>query len=121
MATTSNTVGINVSGIEKIKKAISDYKSAVKKKADIGAKKSVIEKAIKGTKSEAALKTLCNTIDKEINNMLNDLDKYSKYLDTLAATYKKSDSDNSSFNYAYSSLSTGGNFSVAPGDGSGKK
>ena len=87
MATTSNTIGINVGGIEKIKKAISDYKAAVKKKADIGAKKSLIEKAIKGTKSEAALKTMCTRIDDEINNMLNDLDKYSKYLDTFLALF----------------------------------
>lgn len=101
MATTSNTIGINISGIEKMKKAIASYKAAIKKKADIGAKKSLIEKAIKGTKSEAALNAMCTRIDAEIVSMLNDLDKYSKYLDTLAATYKKNDTDNSSFNVQY--------------------
>jgi hypothetical protein len=100
MATSSTTVGINVNGIEKLRKAISNYQAAIKKKANIGAKKSTIEKAIKGSKSESSLKTMCNKIENEINTMLKELDKYSKYLSTLAATYKKADSDNKSFSVA---------------------
>ncbi len=98
MATTSNTIGINVSGIEKIKKAIVDYKSAIKKKSNIGAKRALIEKAIKGASSEAALRTYVANIDKSIENMLNDLNKYYNYLNTLADSYKKNDTGNTSFN-----------------------
>ena len=105
MATTSNTIGLNVSGIEKMKSAVSSYKAAIKKKADIGAKKAVIEKAIKGTKSEASLKSYCVRIEDQINSILRYLDAYTKYLDTLADTYKKSDSENKSFEVYYSTLS----------------
>ena len=98
MATTTTTTGLNVSGIPKIKTAISEYKKKVIKVAgDIGTKKSVIHAAIQG---DATLKNLAlrlDDVEAQVNKLLKDMDLYSDYLDKLKGTYKSQDKANESF------------------------
>ena len=99
MATTSTTTGLNVSGIAKIKSQIASYKSKVKKQAEnLGAKTSVIHKAIQGDSTIANLNLELNRINSDIKNLLNELDVYTNYLDTqLKSTYQSHDKSNDSF------------------------
>ena len=97
MATTSSTTGINVNGISKIKSALDSYKSNVKKHCDLAAKKSIIEAAIKGTSSEATLKTMYNQIDANMKKYLTQLNQYTTILDTLKTKYASNDKGNTSF------------------------
>lgn len=97
MATTSSTSGINVNGISKIKSALDSYKSGVKKHCDLAAKKSLIESAIKGTTSEASLKTMYNQIEANMKKYLTQLNQYSAILDTLKSKYSSNDKGNTTF------------------------
>lgn len=104
MATTTTTIGINVSGIPKIKSEINAYKKKVINVSEqLGAKKSVIQKAIQGSGSINSLTKSINSYETYIKGLLNELDVYTKYLDQLETSYKKQDSSNSSFTQIQSS------------------
>jgi hypothetical protein len=97
MATTSTTKGINVSGIEKIKIALNDYKKKVESSYELKAKQSIIQSAIKGTESEASLIAMYTQIDLQMENYLKQLDQYNQILDTMKDSYAKNDAGNTSF------------------------
>ena len=109
MATTSSstTTGINISGISSITAALSTYKSKVVKACDISAKKSVIESAIKGTSSEANLKTFINKIETQLASHVKNVTNYEKTLNTVKSSYKTNDANNASFKAVMSASDDG--------------
>lgn len=94
---TSTIIGINTSKISAMKAEIDAYKTYVKKQTDISATKAEIRKAIKGSNSEATLIKLSNQLESTLESYLSNLDQFKTQLDTLASTYKKSDSSNSTY------------------------
>ncbi len=94
MATTAapaNTIGIDVTGINKITEALDAYKSDVKSKTDISANSKKIAAAIKGTASEAAFVSAAKELQGSVEDLLNFVDKFKKTLESLEQTYKAHD------------------------------
>ena len=93
MATTSNTVGLNDKGLDKIKEAIKSYKNKVNKACNISAKKATIEAAIKGTSTEAELKKYLNQMETDLKAYLDALDMYADDFNAVKQAYAKNDKD----------------------------
>ena len=86
-----DTVGINTAGIAKIKDALEKYKANVKKHTVVGATKAQIEKAIKGTSSEAAFKTAATGLDSAVEDLLSYVAAYEKNLTDLLNEFVESE------------------------------
>lgn len=86
-----DVVGINVKGIAKIKAALEAYKKNVNSKTQVFANKANIQKAIKGTKSEAACVAAAKELDTEITELLSFVQKFEAALDNLENQYKTYD------------------------------
>ena len=98
MATTSATVGINAEGVNKIIEAIKTYKINVTKAIDVSVTDKVIQAAVKGLASEAAIKAATAELNKAIVDFLNFVDKYEGLLTKTRENYKSHDS-NVTFNF----------------------
>jgi ABC-type Fe2+-enterobactin transport system substrate-binding protein len=101
---TNKVVGINTSKISSLQKSISSYIGYVKKQTDISATAKEIQVAIKGSASEASLKTLATQLNTNLVNYLKYLDQFSTQLGTITSTYKKADASNTTFSTATSQL-----------------
>lgn len=98
MATTSSTTtGISANGIAKVKSAINNYVEHVQKGISIAASTANIEKAIKGSSSEASLRQMNKDITVTLGNLLNNIKLYNNQLDTILANYKSNDASNATF------------------------
>ena len=87
-------VGINQAGIAQIKAAIDKYTKIVQDTINVSANTANIEKAIKGTGSEANIKQANKNLTAALNALLTSLNKYKTSLDQVLASYQKSDASN---------------------------
>ena len=101
MATVKNTetttIGINEQGIEKIVNAIDNYEKNLKKKINMVATKSEIQKAIKGSTSVTNITKMTQNIENRMESLLNGLHVYKNILEEMKANYHKFDDENTTF------------------------
>lgn len=98
MATTSSTTtGINAAGVTKIKNSINQYVENIQKGISVAASTANIEKAIKGSSSEASLRQMNKDLTMTLSNLMNNIKQYNTMLDTILANYKSSDASNATF------------------------
>lgn len=102
--TNSYTVaGLDVQGIETIKKAIDDYTSKIKASTDSFNTSTntdwnvKVSNAIKGTASEASVKNYISGITAKCNAIIADLENFKTALDKLKNAYANNDTGNASF------------------------
>ena len=101
--TVTDVTGINVAGIPKIKAAIDDWVNDINSSLT-GINSTNTQKAIKGTHSEAELKTLCQSVNSRIKNLTAMLSNLKNELDTVEAGYKNNDENNTAFSNYYNKL-----------------
>lgn len=95
---TNTTVGISISGIDKISAAIDGYKANLTKKAiAVAASSANVQKAVKGTNSEKNIASMNKLINTNMKAMLDNLDQYKEMLSTLKSKYKTNDEKNNTF------------------------
>lgn len=99
MATTaaSTTTGISASGITKIKNSINLFVAGMQNGISVAANTANIEKAIKGSSSEASLRQMNKDITAELGRLMNALKEYNTTLDNILASYKSNDTNNATF------------------------
>jgi hypothetical protein len=97
----STVVGIKLSGIDKIVSSIDNYKKAVSAKTHVAANNANIQKAIKGTTSEANIKQMLQLINSDMKGLLVRLDQYKGALQELKTSYKTNDTNNATFVNTY--------------------
>ena len=97
MATTASTTGINTAGMSKVKVALESYRNAVAKKCDVSATTAQVQAAVKGTSSEASLRTMAVAIDTKMKAYIAQLNQYDKLLDTMKNSYTTNDTNNTTF------------------------
>lgn len=103
MATKANTtVGISLSGADKISATMNNYVNNLKKsQIAIAASVANIRKAVKGTTSEKQIIDMDNLINANMKAMLSNLDQYRNVLSKMKTNYKANDSKNSTFVSSY--------------------
>jgi len=97
MATTANTTGINVTGIQKIKEALTLYRKTVAEKCNIQASAKILDNAIRGEVSQKSLETMAAAIDTKMKSYINQLDQYDELLNQIQTSYAKNDAENQTF------------------------
>ena len=93
----NTTTGINIAGVPKIQKAIENYRKSLTKKIDLVATKTEVQKAVKGTASEANLKAMSEAIEQQMKSLLNNLSGYERSFEKMVDSYKTHDTDNQAF------------------------
>lgn len=93
----ADTKGLNDTQISKMVAALDNYIAVVDKHVAISASVSQIESAIKGTATEASVKTMNADITSKCISFIADLNKFKNALTSLKSAYVKQDTGNTVF------------------------
>ncbi len=99
-----SAVGLNTAKISAMEKALTDYITAINKNVNIAANRANIQKAIKGSASEASIIALNKQIDTQFADLVNKLNQFKNILAEMKETYTKNDASNTSFSSAMNSV-----------------
>ncbi len=86
--------GINVAKIGEIQNAINEWRKAITS-VDIVSTSKQISAAVKGTKREAEIKSLCQSMTSYVNTLTTKLTAYNNRLNEVKSAYVKNDSTSS--------------------------
>ncbi len=87
----ATVTGINVAKIDEMKNAINAWKKAITN-VDIVSTSKQIAQAVKGSKREQEVKSLCQSMTSYVNTLTNKLTQYNNRLTEVKNAYVKNDS-----------------------------
>jgi len=90
----ATVTGINVSKIGEMQNAISAWKKAITSVEIVSTSKQIAQ-AVKGSKREAEVKSLCQSMTSYVNTLTNKLTRYNERLTEVKNAYAKNDSTTS--------------------------
>ena len=103
-------VGISQSGVAQIKAAIDKYIKTIQDAINVSANTANIEKAIKGSGSEANFKQASKDANAGLKAEINYLTKFKTSLDNILVNYQKQDASNTVFTEYVKNKTTGNYF-----------